>query len=118
MREWGLGAVASWTSLQTTAFKSKWEQAKKAIETFVSDPEKRPVEHGGDDENVVEVEDTQTQYQVTLEKGLFDWKGNFKFPLAASFVAIICFLTEKAIERDIITKLDGDSIKNVLESLK
>ena len=30
--QWGLGAVRDWTSLQTAAFKSKWEQAKKFIE--------------------------------------------------------------------------------------
>lgn len=38
---WGLGAVATWTSLQTAAFKAKWEQARKAIEEIkplVSEP--------------------------------------------------------------------------------
>jgi hypothetical protein len=38
---WGLGALATWTSLQTAAFKAKWEQARKAIEEIkplVSDP--------------------------------------------------------------------------------
>jgi len=38
---WGLGDLAHWTSLQTTAFKAKWEQAKKAIEEIkplVQDP--------------------------------------------------------------------------------
>lgn len=31
---WGFGAVADWTSLQTTAFKAKWELSKKAIEVI------------------------------------------------------------------------------------
>ena len=38
---WGFGPVAEWTSLQTTAFKAKWEQSKKAIEEIkplVNDP--------------------------------------------------------------------------------
>jgi len=38
---WGLGAVASWTSLQTAAYKAKWEQSKTAIENIkplVPDP--------------------------------------------------------------------------------
>ncbi len=38
---WGLGAVTTWTSLQTAAYKAKWEQARKAIEEIkplVSDP--------------------------------------------------------------------------------
>jgi hypothetical protein len=39
--KWGLGDLSSWTSLQTTAFKAKWEQAKKAIDEIkplVQDP--------------------------------------------------------------------------------
>jgi hypothetical protein len=45
---WGLGAVSQWTSLQTTAYKAKWETSKSAIENIkplVPDPEVSLSEH-------------------------------------------------------------------------
>jgi len=45
---WGLGALRNWTSLQTAAFKAKWEQSKKAIEAIqplVLEPELTPNMH-------------------------------------------------------------------------
>jgi hypothetical protein len=58
---WGFGPIADWTSLQTTAFKAKWEQSKKTVEEIkplVNDPGVSP----GDlttkvKDNVYEVED-------------------------------------------------------------
>lgn len=44
---WGFGKVNDWTSLHTTAFKAKWEQAKKAIEEvkpLVPEPTAEPGE--------------------------------------------------------------------------
>jgi hypothetical protein len=58
---WGFGPVAEWTSLQTTAFKAKWEQSKKAVEEIkplVNDPTITPEELTTKvKENVWEVED-------------------------------------------------------------
>lgn len=58
---WGLGKVGDWTSLQTPAFKAKWEQCKKAVEEIkplVNDPIVTPEELATKiKDNVLEVED-------------------------------------------------------------
>ncbi len=69
---WGLGAVAGWTSLQTAAFKAKWEQSKKAVEEIgplVPDPEVCPEAHvTALQGNVLEVEDGAT-IRISRPKG-------------------------------------------------
>ena len=66
---WGFSPVAEWTSLQTTAFKAKWEQSKKAIEEIkplVNDPDVAPDELTTKvKEGVYEVEDgAKIQIQI------------------------------------------------------
>lgn len=69
---WGLGALATWTSLQTAAFKAKWEQAKKAIEEIkplISDPEISPSEHvTAVKANIWEIEDG-AKIRITIPEG-------------------------------------------------
>src|SRR5262249_7094115 len=58
---WGLGKLAEWTSFQTTAFKSKWEESKKVVEEIkplVPDPIALPEELATEVKpNMWEVED-------------------------------------------------------------
>jgi len=59
--KWGFGQLSEWTSLQTTAFKSKWDESKKAVEEIkplVPDPIALPEELTTEIKaNVWEVED-------------------------------------------------------------
>jgi len=69
---WGLGALRDWTSLQTTAFKAKWEQAKKAIEEIkplISDPEVLLTEHvTAVKANIWEIEDG-AKIRISIPEG-------------------------------------------------
>jgi hypothetical protein len=69
---WGLGAVGQWTSLQTAAYKAKWEHSKSAIENIkplVPDPEVLPTDHvKAISSNIWEIEDG-AKMRITIPKG-------------------------------------------------
>jgi hypothetical protein len=70
--EWGLGIVKAWTSQQSTAYRSKWEQAKKAIEQIkplVPEPAASPVTFAASvGNNIWEIEDG-AKVRISLPKG-------------------------------------------------
>lgn len=69
---WGLGAVSQWTSLQTAAYKAKWEASKAAIENIkplVPDPEVSPGDHVKSlSANVWEIED-EAKIHIAIPEG-------------------------------------------------
>lgn len=71
-KAWGLGAVSGWTSLQTTAYKAKWEQSKTAIENIkplVPDPEISPTYHVTKVKgNIWEIED-DAKIRIAIPEG-------------------------------------------------
>jgi hypothetical protein len=71
-QSWGLGPVKNWTSLQTTAYKAKWEQSKSVIESIkplVPDPEISLTYNVTKiQNNIWEIED-DAKIRITIPKG-------------------------------------------------
>jgi hypothetical protein len=71
-KAWGLGAVSGWTSLQTAAYRAKWEHSKAAIENIkplVPDPEISPTSHVTKVQgNIWEIEDG-AKIRIAIPKG-------------------------------------------------
>lgn len=70
--DWGLGAVKTWTTQQSTAYRSKWEQAKKSVEQIkplVPEPGASPVSLVTSvGKNLWEIEDG-AKVRLSLPKG-------------------------------------------------